>query len=527
MIQVVPRFFTAVLTSASVAVGLGVCLPAAKRLEPIESTRLRVFISDLHLGVGRQPNGAWRNMEDFRWLDEFRLFLDEIDRSGNSNTDLIVVGDAFELWQSTLVDCVFPEKDFGCTEAEALGRLTRVIANHRDELAALGAFAKKGSNSVVLVPGNHDAALVFASVAQSAVNATGAAGRVTVNASGAWISPDGVIYAEHGHQIGKEVNRFDGWPRPFVGTPDHLQRPWGEQFVQHYYNRFEEKYPIIDNILSEGVGVHYAMKAEGKAETVADIGRLVGFFTTKLSWAQYGGVLGGGANQPPSWDIDAIRKQGDQFLIESMPPDDPLRKAVEQASKDKTLGVSISDLTDGEIREICDARSELNAAEPRVRLVTPPQPCPTTAATLGALSQAALRRSRDDILSEHFDLRSRELAGSQPNAREFQIFVYGHTHAAETSFAPKASTFAPWQPIAINTGAWQRVIDPVDLERWRAGRPHGTVLGAQPSDLPACYSLVLVRPYQAKATAELKFWAQTTGRWQLMDSCPGWTPPIR
>jgi len=179
----------------------------------------------------------------------------------------IIVGDAFELWQSTTDDCLYSDKDFGCTEANALARLSRVIANHRDELDAIGTFAKKGTNRVVLVPGNHDAALLFESVARTAVASTGAEGAVTVNRSGSWISPDGTIYAEHGHQIGKEVNRFADWPRPFVGTPLHLQRPWGEQFVQRYYNKFEAKYPIIDNILSEGVGVHYAIKAEGSVDT--------------------------------------------------------------------------------------------------------------------------------------------------------------------------------------------------------------------------------------------------------------------
>ena len=485
------------------------------------SPRLRVFISDLHMGVGRQSDGRWNNFEDFRWSDEFAAFLREVDHVGRGATDLILVGDAFELWQSTADDCIYQEKDFGCTEAEAIGRMRRVVANHRDELAALGAFAKNGTNRVVLVPGNHDAALLFDGVAEIVVNTIGAGSAVEVSRSGAWISPDGAIYAEHGHEIGKEVNRFDGWPRPFLGNPPHLRRPWGEQFVQQYYNRFESKYPIIDNILSEGVGVHYAVKAEGVAETAADIGRFVSFFVTKLSWAQFNGVLGAPDNAaPPEWNFDAIRRQGDQFFVDSLPPNDPFRSAAEQALKGGLLGLSMRDLTDDDIRAICDARAALNEAQLRVQLVSPPSPCPVK--TLGAMSQSLLR-SRDAILREHLQARSDGLSQVQPNAQKFQLFIFGHTHEAQSPFEPM-SGLSTWQPIVINTGAWQRVISPEALERWRGARPASAVLSELPEALPPCYSVVVVEPYQISPNASLRYWTNRDGRWQFADSCR-WTPP--
>ena len=34
-----------------------------------------VVIGDLHLGVGRDPSGAWHATEDFRWAEEFQPFL--------------------------------------------------------------------------------------------------------------------------------------------------------------------------------------------------------------------------------------------------------------------------------------------------------------------------------------------------------------------------------------------------------------------------------------------------------------------
>ena len=59
----------------------------------------------------------------------------------------------------------------GCTEPEALARLERVLAAHTREMTAFGAFARAGDNRLVVVPGDHDAALLFSSVGMRAVEA--------------------------------------------------------------------------------------------------------------------------------------------------------------------------------------------------------------------------------------------------------------------------------------------------------------------------------------------------------------------
>ena len=241
------------------------------------------------------------------------------------------------------------------------------------------------------------------------------------------------------------------------------------------------------------------------------------------TWAQFNGVLGAPDNAaPPEWNFDAIRRQGDQFFVESLPPNDPLRSAAEQALKGGLLGLSMRDLTDDDIRAICDARAALNEAQLRVQLVSPPRPCPVK--TLGAMSQS-LQRSRDAILREHLQARSEELKQVQPNAQKFQLFIFGHTHEAQSPFEPM-SGLSRWQPIVINTGAWQRVISPEALERWRGARPASVVLSALPEALPPCYSVVVVEPYQVSPKASLRYWTNRDGRWQFADSCR-WTPPAK
>ena len=107
------------------------------------------------------------------------------------------------------------------------------------------------------------------------------------------MSSDGRVYAEHGHQIGKDVNAFKSWPKPFIEQNGrlHLQKPWGEQFVQSYYNRLEKKYPTIDNIAQESDEIRLGMAAEGTAHTALEAGAFAKFFVTDVSFAQFGQVL--------------------------------------------------------------------------------------------------------------------------------------------------------------------------------------------------------------------------------------------
>jgi len=184
---------------------------------PAQVPRSIVVVSDMHMGVGRTSTGGWHPFEDFRWSSEFAAFLKTVDQEGHGAVDLVLNGDTFELLQSTVDGCDPPEADAGCREAEALVRVERVLSAHEAEIDALAQFARAGSNRVVFVPGDHDAALVLPSIARRLAGALPApAGRVEVATSGYWVSSDGKVYAEHGHQIGSNPHRFESWPAPTV-----------------------------------------------------------------------------------------------------------------------------------------------------------------------------------------------------------------------------------------------------------------------------------------------------------------------
>src|SRR5262249_9612078 len=80
--------------------------------------RTIVVVSDLHFGLGglgaaTHGEGAWDRYEDFRWAAEWNAFLERIDKEGGGATDLILNGDAFELWQSRSGDCRSGDADLG------------------------------------------------------------------------------------------------------------------------------------------------------------------------------------------------------------------------------------------------------------------------------------------------------------------------------------------------------------------------------------------------------------------------------
>jgi hypothetical protein len=511
-----------VLLVASFAIGQVMKDPATP---PPQSTRLTVFISDLHLGVGRSPQNPdrWHPMEDFRWLNGFVLFLKEIDRLGGGKADLVLNGDTFELWQSLKGDCKYDNPNLGCTEQEALGRIQRVLASHTSELNALAAFAQAKDNRLIIIPGNHDAALLFPRVRETVLQAIPAPGKVTIHVAGFWLSPDGLVYAEHGHQIGKEVNKWERWPEPFIenGGRKHLQRPWGERFVQEYYNQFEVKYPIIDNISVEGEGVSYARAAEGKAGTVADVAGFVNFFLFKVSSHQFASVLGDKKGSPPEWDVERIRNEGDRFMVNSLPTDHPFFDDAKEALSKGELMKSFNDLSEKDIVAICDERAALVKLQTQMQSDKSPTitECLRKDATLGAIAENILR-SRDAILTEHLEKTCLKLSGCHD--RPFKVFVYSHTHLAVPGFSPRKGD---WQPMVVNTGAWQRVITPEQLtaKKEKLGlKEKQVLLRLMPEDLPECYSVILVKAYPRDdgPSPSLQYWTKTNGAgWSLADQC--------
>jgi UDP-2,3-diacylglucosamine pyrophosphatase LpxH len=483
--------------------------------------RFIVIASDLHLGEGRNAAGEWLPTEDFRWHEDLASFLRAIDEAGKGATDLVLNGDTFELWQSTADDCRPREPRLGCTEQEALERLIRVLAAHAADVSALSTFARSGTNRLILVPGDHDAALLFPAVAARAASSFNAAGRVDVATRGYWLSTDGAVYAEHGHQMPGDPYAFTTWPEPFVRSDGaaYVERPQGERLAQTLYNDLERRFPILDNFAQEGAGLKYAVAADPTVLPPDAIQPLLMFFLARPTWQQFRLELDGGDVQPPEWDLDAVRRSGPSLLAESFLPDDRFRPVADRAVGDGRLSIDPATLTNEQLIAMCDYRAALRRSRRRLeRSMTQalttgraPSECPRTPATRGSAFDY-FWRSRDALMISRFAQVRATVTTDARSSPSIKVIAFGHSHLAA---APLPLSRSEATPMVVNSGAWQRTVTPFQIEEvmQERGWSEADVLRQlRPEDLPACYGVVWIEPYTSDPKPRVRFW-RGDGRW--------------
>jgi UDP-2,3-diacylglucosamine pyrophosphatase LpxH len=516
---------------------------ACSPTEP-SANRLTVIISDLHMGVGKKSGtDEWNEMEDFRWVKEFNLFLEEINKQGKGKTDFIINGDLFELWQFLKDNCDYGDPNLGCTERDALKRVQDVIEAHRPEMEMLRKFVDSpGENRLYIVPGNHDAALLYSSVNEELLNRIHAApGKVCIMSSGHWLSTDGLIYVDHGHQIEEgDPNTFYKWPSPFIEEKGqtYLIRTWGEGFVQKYYNDIENKFPIIDNLSDEKIGFKYAVAARGFL-LPADIAKLLKFILFQVSEDQFISSLYAIYLRPDEtrivgdWGIKTIRENNDdRFVLDLLPLMEKLplenginRTAIKRAAEDGKLSCKPSDLSDDEILSLCDLRSVLIETMEKKNEKISIQKCPSSEEKKLFIKKYV--KGADTVfkseLQAYINKRYEELSSGNKKYPKFMIFIYGHTHKAHDDTIFNIALPGNWFPKVLNSGAWIRTINPDQLKilmREMNLEDKAVLPEAQPEQLPSCYSFVMIEPYREGPVAKLKSWSiGSNGMWEVSAPC--------
>jgi UDP-2,3-diacylglucosamine pyrophosphatase LpxH len=494
------------------------------------------------MGVGHDATTSdWSPLEDFRWHDDLVAFLDHISTVTSNHAHLLILGDFLELWQSipeplpngvveryTGGDCIGAGPQRGCSELEENVRVERVIREHKPTLVALGEFACHGDNKLTIAPGNHDAALLIPSIAQNVLAAlAGACGRVELMTQGFWLSPDGNILAEHGHQFDR-VNSFRSWPTPYTTDKGELrmERPWGEYMVQQFYNRYEMRFPTIDNLGTEADGVRYALSTLHAGGTITGAGEFLKFLALETSLQQKIDFLGAPEEgSTPKWDVASVRKHLDaQFLLSSIDKDDPAYAALSDAYRRNPTPIDTSDLEDADIESICDTRvllAEKYRQRKVDRIVQPcPQLGPANQPRMGYVLDKLLKRDRKRMVAHIKDvtrpLRLQEGVGPvRP-----QMYVYGHTHVAKSPDRIQIAT--GWYAYSANTGAFQRLADAAWLQQIIKDRklddahvlPSLTV-----ADLRPCYTFVTVKEGAPPESLRLRAWKLSDSHWVEEQSC--------
>lgn len=500
-----------------------------------------VVLSDLHLGEGRDVDGAWSPHEDFRWAEDFDRFLTALAAEDSLGTDLILNGDTFELARSSEVACDHARPDLGCTESEALARLERVLQAHTAAMASLGTFARGGDNRVVMVPGEEDAALLFPEVGARAVAAFGVpAGRVMVAMAGLWRSADGRVLVEHGHQLVSRADRFNSWPLPFLeqGGQRHLRTTPGQQTLQPLVDAYESRFAIVDNVADETAGLRFALSATG-TDGIGDVAvPLLRELLFRFSWQQFRMDLDRGDVEAPEWQLDEVRADGAEFLLATLPDDDRLRPLATLALDAGRLDVLMATLSDDDLRAVCDHRAAVRRARRRFERILsqldptgpPVTECARTPTSAGPMFEY-FWQSRDQVFLRHLEQRR----GQGP---PIAVFVHGHTHLAdyrqgnftrvEAGGTYVVDGFSPVRdaamPVVLNGGAWQRTVTPVLLDRFAGeqGMSDRELLETvQPEQLPPCYSFVEIEAYpDLPAPPSLRYWRQDQdGKWMMAGGC--------
>jgi len=383
-----------------------------------------ILISDLHMSLGPTCN-----VEDFFADESLVALLDDplLHAEGGSRVDLVLLGDAFDLWQTALQDVEYTADDSRqvsldyTPESEAL-RLERVEEAHRGVFRALARFVKRPGCRLTLVEGNHDHSLVEAGVVQKKVRGLfGDAVRIVPH----FDEPALALYAEHGNQ----------WDQN-NGYASFQHFGWKEEcdgyfFVRLFWNRLETLAPDVDELPHTWNRVWpYILPIIRRSPKI--LGQAIRF------WAQYR------RDERVPHPIAVFAPAGAGALGDACGPD--------LLMTPRGFGGHVFSI-DAEVER---ALREAYHAEPEVRKaideVRPAKafPVPHPDAPVGAEAPAfALRSSKLDGQEGAEKLFTQNPTGktSPLDPQTYRHIVFGHTHQAGKSRLSNGAWY-------VNSGCW-------------------------------------------------------------------------
>lgn len=479
-----------------------------------------VVISDLHMNVGHVAGNGWSPLEDFRWPKALDGFLRRVAEESPKGIDLIIAGDFLELWQHPSIECVSPrDSECGCSIAEMTQIVSEVVRGHQDVFKSLAEFLRNPSNRVYVTPGNHDAALMIPEVWKVVSDALPEGKeRFQLVEGGTWVSDDGQVVIEHGHQQTYDANSFPNWPKVTMdcsGT-ERLFRPWGENFIQALYNEVEARLPLIDNLVPESAGLKLYWDLRGREKKrLGDVARFVVFNLLQTSVRQKLGILEV-SQARTTLDEEQLKFYrmcvAEDLVTYSLPAGDSIRIALEQARDNPAMNLDGSQL-----------RSELRGYVEKMDEPTLRALCEKALLTSGSLKATPDRaaapecsesKSLGTMVNKIFDPEGTAVLEKRVTSLKRQypgltVYIFGHTHQA--MLKKEVGTRVGMRLDAYNSGAFQRLMD----ERYfksKAAELHNQVEALQQmthDDLSPCYSLVFVT-YSGKPgdppKVELKQW---------------------
>src|SRR5262249_48733759 len=205
--------------------------------------KIKLVVSDLHLGVGRVLEGGQLNsLEEFYFDEKFVEYLHyyTTGRYADYDVELIMNGDIFNFLQVDYHGHFLTV----LTESISMDVLKRIVGGHPQMIKALKEFAAKENHSITYVVGNHDQAMLWPATRAYLNEVLG----TSVRFKNLVYFFDGV-HIEHGH-MHEAANRLD--PRKFFlkrNLPEPiLNLPFGSHFFVEFVLKIKQFYPHVDKI---------------------------------------------------------------------------------------------------------------------------------------------------------------------------------------------------------------------------------------------------------------------------------------
>jgi len=238
----------------------------------MQKKRIKLIISDLHLGVGRVlESGQINSLEEFYFDEKFVEFLHfyQTGKYADCEVELILNGDIFNFLQVDYKSHYLTV----ITESVTLEKMKRIVKGHHNFFSALKDFAKREGNSITYVVGNHDQGMLWPMARQYLNEVL----ETQVKYKNLVYFFDGV-HIEHGH-MHEAANRFD--PRRFflkknLAEPI-LNLPFGSHFFIEFVLNVKHSYPHVDKIRPFNRMIRWALLNETSMAVKSLFGLLLYF----------------------------------------------------------------------------------------------------------------------------------------------------------------------------------------------------------------------------------------------------------
>lgn len=210
---------------------------------PFNMKRLKIIVSDFHVGSGRHlVSGGFNILEDFHFDAKFDELLRHYSEGAykDAEMELVFNGDMLNL-----IQCDYHgHYPVIITEMVSIHKLSAIVIGHPVFFGAIRRFLEDSRHYLTYIVGNHDQEMLWGK--------TRALFEKTVGREVRWkniyYQCDG-IHIEHGHQY-EAVNRIDpsklflteGLPEPI------LNLPWGTLFAIQFLVKIKAHRPALDKV---------------------------------------------------------------------------------------------------------------------------------------------------------------------------------------------------------------------------------------------------------------------------------------